>query len=352
MVTKINRVSFLTTLLPLLIFSGASIIPITATAFDKIDSLTHIKHFSDDRHGKQAAAITLIDTHSSTLMKQKQSPFRRSEPLANVDPFYAEQHLQWPPREFQVYTFPNKRRNSLTYISTNTPSTGRARRQLINVKDFITGVIVEARYNTAWNFTGTIIPGYKENVCLLSKQAVKQLAFVQQEVSKRGYSLLIFDCYRPIKAVNHFVTWAKNYRQTKMKKIFYPTIYKSQLIPEYISNHSSHSRGSAIDLTLVHSSKKLNVKIKPLQFRESMTDCRSTRNIGRTGQLNMGTSFDCFSPLSHTFSKKISKTALKNRMILKTAMEKFGFKNYSKEWWHYTLINEPYKQQYFNFDVD
>lgn len=221
----------------------------------------------------------------------------------------------------------------------------------INIKILAPRATVEARYNTRWNFTGTRIPGYRKNVCLLTKAAAQNIARVQKELELKGYSLLIFDCYRPMIAVNYFVKWANNLKKQKMKHIFYPGINKSQLVPEYISNCSSHSRGSTLDLTLIRKPKYLTKNIKHLHYKEPASDCRKTNSIETTGQVNMGTSFDCFSPLSHTFNSDVSKQHLANREILKSAMEKHGFKNYSKEWWHFTLKNEPYRNRYFNFEV-
>ena len=211
---------------------------------------------------------------------------------------------------------------------------------------------VEIRYNCKWNFIGHRINGYLANKCYLSKAAAQSLFEVQKYLKPQGYSLLVFDCYRPQRAVNEFVKWTQQLKETKMKKIFYPDEPKASLIDKgYIADQSGHSRGSTVDLTIV---KMANVKskIRGFTFQESMTDCRKPRVQEKSAQLDMGTSFDCFSELAHTDNPNVSADAKKNRQLLKSAMEKFGFQNYPKEWWHFTLANEPFKDQYFDFVVE
>lgn len=218
----------------------------------------------------------------------------------------------------------------------------------VDIKTIIPNILVEARYNTNWNFMGRKVSGYKNNSCILSKAAAIKLAKVQADLNKQGYSLLVFDCYRPQRAVNEFVRWAKDISDTKMKSIFYPEVKKSKLVPEYIDDKSGHSRGSVVDLSIVKLSK---YAAKNLQFKEDLKDCRKLADIEKTGQLNMGTSFDCFSTQAHTASNKVSKEAMQNRNILKSTMLKHGFINYPKEWWHFILKEEAYPNQYFDFEV-
>lgn len=221
--------------------------------------------------------------------------------------------------------------------------------EFVDVTTLNSQILVEARYIQSWNFIGSPVEGYKSSKCYLSKAAAQALANVQKDLTKEGLSLLVFDCYRPQKAVNHFVRWSKSPQDIKMKTIFYPEEPKETLFKRgYIASRSGHSRGSTVDLTLVRlpSGERAN------SFKEDVTDCRVTKGIEKTGQLDMGTTFDCFSELSHTENPEVSEKAQKNRQVLKTFMEKHGFKNYSKEWWHYTLANEPHKNKYFDFDVE
>lgn len=219
----------------------------------------------------------------------------------------------------------------------------------VDVTTLNSQILVESRYNQSWNFIGSPVDGYQNNKCYLTQAAAEALARVQKELTPQGLALLVFDCYRPQKAVNHFVRWSKDASQSQMKSIFYPEEPKKTLFKKgYIASKSGHSRGSTVDLTLV----RLLSKTAPASYKENLTDCRVTTGIEATGQLDMGTTFDCFSELSHTQNTKVSEKAQKNRRLLKDVMQKHGFKNYSKEWWHYTLLNEPYKDRYFDVDVD
>jgi D-alanyl-D-alanine dipeptidase len=205
------------------------------------------------------------------------------------------------------------------------------------------------RYATDWNFTGRIVPGYKKNRCILSKPAALQLAKVQESLRKKNLSLLMLDCYRPARSVKAFVEWTKDAGDLKMKSFFYPDEPKDTLIERgYIADRSGHSRGSTVDLTLVRLPLPAT-KDGPLRFRESGEDCRKPREIEKTGQLDMGTAYDCFSTLANTGDQRITDAAMKNRLLLRTEMEAAGFENYPKEWWHFTLKDEPFRDRYFDF---
>jgi D-alanyl-D-alanine dipeptidase len=150
--------------------------------------------------------------------------------------------------------------------------------------------------------------------------------------------------------VDQFAAWTKDAANSKMKSIYYPEEAKATLFERgYIDAKSGHSRGSTVDLTLIRKNEKSDA---PLAYKENITDCRKTNGIEKTGQLDMGTTFDCFSELANTANPGVSKEALANREILKAAMEKAGFRNYQKEWWHYTLKQEPYTKDYFDFEVN
>jgi D-alanyl-D-alanine dipeptidase len=206
-----------------------------------------------------------------------------------------------------------------------------------------TGVQVDARYASEFNFLGRAVEGYKAPKCLLTKEAARALADAQKYVEPFGLSLRVFDCYRPQRSVTEFVNWVKAPGDEKMKAHFFPDEEKSQLIAHgYIDARSGHSRGSTLDLTLVKAGTPLS--------HESQGDCRHPQLP--EGMLDMGTSFDCFSELAHTANEKVSAEARKNRLLLKAVMEKAGFVNYPKEWWHFSLKNEPYPDKFFDFPVE
>jgi D-alanyl-D-alanine dipeptidase len=196
----------------------------------------------------------------------------------------------------------------------------------VDVTAVAPGILVEARYATAHNFVGQVIDGYEKPICYLTRPAAAALAQVVADLEPRGLTIKVYDCYRPERAVAHFVRWARNLNDVKMKAEFYPHVDKSLLFSEgYIAARSGHSRGSTADLTLAR------------------------RSDGAA--LNMGTPFDFFSPHSLPSDKSVSAEAQANRALLAQAMRKRGFYPYDKEWWHFTLRHEPYPQTYFDFVV-
>ena len=214
----------------------------------------------------------------------------------------------------------------------------------IDISSINKNIKVELRYASDWNFVGHPIKGYQDNRCYLSKPAAEALSNVQKYLEPKGLSVLVFDCYRPQRAVNEFMNWSKNFKDQKMKKIFYPDEAKEQLFEKgYIAERSGHSRGSTIDLTLI------KFPLSKKSFHEEAIDCRKHKNIEATGQLDMGTSYDCFDSMANTDSPKTTAVAKKNRLLLKETMERHGFKYYPLEWWHFTLKDEPYKEEYFDW---
>ena len=192
----------------------------------------------------------------------------------------------------------------------------------------ISSVIYDAaydiRYYSANNFTGNRIRGYKAPNPYMTKEALKALKIAADDLRKQGYRLLIWDSYRPQKAVDNFVEWINNPNDPG-DKTFYPNLEKSQLLEgNYIAEKSGHTRGSTVDLTII------------------------TKD---GGFVDMGGTFDLFSEISHPDYKKLTKEQKKNRKILHDAMIKAGFQGIDSEWWHFTLKNEPYPDTYFNFDV-
>jgi D-alanyl-D-alanine dipeptidase len=187
--------------------------------------------------------------------------------------------------------------------------------------------------------------------CYLTKEAVQALAEVQKDLEPYSLSLKIYDCYRPQRAVNHFVRWATEIENTKTKKEFYPTIDKRNLFKDgYIDSKSGHSRGSTLDLTIVPSPAPAQPQYSPGQ---KLYECYlPAAKRFSDNSIDMGTGFDCFHELSNTANANIGHQQKINRLLLKSLMEKHGFRNYDKEWWHYTLKNEPYPDTYFDFVIE
>ncbi len=203
----------------------------------------------------------------------------------------------------------------------------------VEVGQFIPSIQLDIKYYTEDNFIGEPIDGYTAGICLLTREATSALLQVQTDLLSQGYSLQIYDGYRPQRAVDHFVRWAADLSDTRMQDRFYPHVAKQDLFTQgYIARRSSHSRGSTVDLTLV--------QIDPQTDPPKITP------------IDMGSEFDFFNPISHTFNDQITEAQRTNRMRLKQAMERHGFRNYPQEWWHYTLIDEPYPHTYFDFPVE
>ena len=193
------------------------------------------------------------------------------------------------------------------------------------IYNVIDDAVFDLRYYSSYNFTGHKIRGYKAPVAYMTKEALKALAVAAADLRAQGYRLLVWDSYRPQKAVDDFVEWI-NDPQDPGNKSFYPTLQKSDLIAGlYIMPKSGHTRGSTIDLTLIKQDGSF---------------------------VDMGGTFDLFSPISHPDYKKLTKKQKRNRKILHDAMIKAGFQGIDSEWWHFTLKDEPYKDTYFNFDVE
>ena len=199
----------------------------------------------------------------------------------------------------------------------------------VDVQQLIPDIQLDLRYYGRHNFVGERIDGYQAPRALLTRQAVAALQNVQQELAPFGLGLKIFDAYRPQQAVNHFARWAEDPNDTRMKAEFYPDVDKRVLFQEgYIAHKSGHSRGSTVDLTLA-----------PL-------------HPGDPGaELDMGTGFDLFSPQSWPDNPEMTPPQRAHRLLLRTVMEKYGFKPYDKEWWHFTLRDEPFPETYFDFSV-
>jgi D-alanyl-D-alanine dipeptidase len=220
----------------------------------------------------------------------------------------------------------------------------------VDIQKAIPTIVLDIRYHTDHNFLGTKVDGYEAPKCLVTAPAAEALAKVQAELQEMSLSLKIYDCYRPQRAVNHFVRWARDVGDTKTRAEFYPTVDKRHLFRDgYIAEKSGHSRGSTIDLTIVPvptPAQEGYTAGQPLQACY-LPAAKRFRDNG----IDMGTGFDCFHELSHPGNLKMGVQQRANRLLLKTLMDRYGFKNYDQEWWHFTLRNEPYPDTYFDFSV-
>ncbi|OPY00570.1 MAG: D-alanyl-D-alanine dipeptidase [Syntrophorhabdus sp. PtaB.Bin184] len=226
-----------------------------------------------------------------------------------------------------------------------------ARDRFVDVREHIPSVIMDIRYFSPHNFVGERIDGYNAPKCLLTREAADALKRVQEDLREFSLTLKIYDCYRPQRAVSHFVRWAKDIGDTRTKKEFYPTVDKNRLFEDgYIAERSGHSRGSTLDLTIVPVPVPEQEAYSPGQALFACYLPASQRF--RDNSIDMGTGFDCFHTLANTANGSVGPVQRANRLLLKTLMEKQGFVNYDKEWWHFTLKNEPFPDTYFDFPID
>lgn len=223
---------------------------------------------------------------------------------------------------------------SLAIVSTSSCSSERSNSQqeeimpadFVVLAEVIPDVIQEIRYHSTYNFVGERVDGYEAPIAIITRQAAEALKGVNEEVMAKGYRLKIFDVYRPQRAVNHFIRWAKEVDNVKMKEYFYPEVPKEELFErEYIMARSGHSRGSTVDLTLF--------------------------NMQTGKEVDMGGTFDWFGERSHPDFEDITEEQKANRILLREAMLRHGFKPLDSEWWHFTLADEPYPDTYFDFPI-
>jgi zinc D-Ala-D-Ala dipeptidase len=204
-----------------------------------------------------------------------------------------------------------------------TAKAGRLPADFVYLSDIAPEIRQDMRYAGSGNFTGGKVPGYSAAECVLASKTALALKAVQKALSSQGFGVKVFDCYRPERAVRHFVVWATSGRGFDPNH--HPRVDRKRLIAEgYIARRSGHSNGYTIDLTL--------------------TDAKGV-------DLDMGTPFDFFDPLAHTASKGIDQAATQRRRILLDAMVKGGFVNYSREWWHFSLRERPPKARTYDFDI-
>jgi D-alanyl-D-alanine dipeptidase len=199
---------------------------------------------------------------------------------------------------------------------------------MVSIQSLVSDMRLDMRYASDTNFVGKRVRGYEAARCYLLKPVAEALQRVERSLREQSMRLKIFDCYRPVRAVQHFVEWAGDLHDQRTKSRYYPNLDKSELLGDYIAPTSGHSRGATVDLTLMRC--------------DVAGDCV---------EVDMGTDFDFFDVLAHTDSPSITPLQRENRQRLRAAMEEGGFRNYPMEWWHYTLQPEPSKDVAYDFPV-
>lgn len=202
---------------------------------------------------------------------------------------------------------------------------------LVYLRTVAPGIVQDIRYATAANFTGAKVPGYEAAECILTREAAAALRRVHGALAAQGLGLAVLDCYRPKTAVRAFVRWVERADATTdaTGAWHHPTLPRRDLIQlGYIAAQSGHSRADTVDLTLVR-----------LGASSDETAPRHTRDCTQTSAeaIDMGTAFDCFDPRSHTLTTGITAEQRRWRTVLTAAMTTGGFRNYAREWWHFTF---------------
>jgi D-alanyl-D-alanine dipeptidase len=200
---------------------------------------------------------------------------------------------------------------------------------MVDIRTLVPDIDLEMRYASDNNFVGTRVDGYEAARCFLQVPAARALARVESALRREHRRLRIYDCYRPARAVRHFVAWAGDLADQRTKPRYYPNLDKRELLGDYISPTSGHSRGATLDLTLMQ------------------CDSHDTACV----PLDMGTSFDFFGALANTDSPRATTEQRANRLLLRSAMERGGFRNYPMEWWHFTLNPEPEPKRFYDFVI-
>lgn len=196
----------------------------------------------------------------------------------------------------------------------------------VYLDEAVPGTRWDAKYFGSDNFVGEPIDGYKVNRVVGAREMAERLQEAANAAASKNLGLLLWDGYRPVRAVAHFLRWAQMSEDGRTKRAHYPNIDKRDIIQQgYVCEKSGHSRGGTIDLTLC--------------------------DLQTGTPVDMGGIFDLMDITSHHGASGVSETAAKNRALLRDIMEKHGFAAYENEWWHYTLINEPYPQTYFDFPI-
>jgi D-alanyl-D-alanine dipeptidase len=211
-------------------------------------------------------------------------------------------------------------------------------------------IVQDIRYAGSHNFVGRPIRGYLAAECILSEPAAHALEDVQSRLAEKKLSLIVWDCYRPKRAVDDFLQWSRDPAHTEMKTEFYPRTDKADLFAlGYLAKPSAHSRGSTVDLAIVSAPFSSAPPPSPSRFPKPCTAPKSERF--EDGTIDFGTGFDCLDVLANTSNTRAGGTAMRNRQTLRSYMQGAGFRPYAREWWHFELVNEPFHRGGFDFEI-
>jgi D-alanyl-D-alanine dipeptidase len=220
----------------------------------------------------------------------------------------------------------------------------------VYLRDIDPTIVQDIRYAGSHNFVGRPIRGYLAAECILSAPAANALEKVQRMLAENELLLIVWDCYRPKRAVEDFLQWSRDPAHSEMKAEFYPRTDKKRLFDlGYLAKRSAHSRGSTVDLGIVPTAFSSVPQLNPSQPLKACTSPRGERF--EDGTIDFGTGYDCLDVLGNTADPFVGRIALRNRRTLRSYMRAVGFRPSAKEWWHFELINEPFNRDGFDFEI-
>jgi D-alanyl-D-alanine dipeptidase len=223
-------------------------------------------------------------------------------------------------------------------------------RGFVYLRDIDPTIVQDIRYAGSHNFVGRPIRGYLAAECILSAAAANALETVQKMLAEKKLSLIVWDCYRPKRAVEDFRQWSRDPTHFEMKAEFYPRTDKERLFDlGYLAKRSAHSRGSTVDLAMIPIAFSSVPPPKPSQSPKACTSPKGERF--EDGTIDFGTGYDCLDVLANSSNPLAGQIALHNRQTLRSYMKAAGFRPYAKEWWHFELVNEPFNRDGFDFEV-
>lgn len=206
----------------------------------------------------------------------------------------------------------------------------------VPLSDIAPSIRQDIRYAGSDNFLHRKVNGYDAPVCILTEEAAEALSSVQKMMTARGMTLIVFDCYRPARSVADIGDWTTAGGPPDPQ--WYPKVKRRDLIAEgYVARQSAHSRGSTVDIAIAPADR--------------MSVPKPACGAVDANTLDFGTGFDCFDRTSETAHRPLGAEAAANRKLLVDAMRAGGFRNYAREWWHFTLDQEPFQKQRFDFPV-
>lgn len=257
-------------------------------------------------------------------------------------------HMQpWRPRRCQSTAGIWAATLLVTFLAATARSAEALPPGFVRLREFAPSIQQDIRYASPFNFTGRIVAGYERPDCILWERAAAALARAQSHLLKEGFELKVYDCYRPLRAVQAFVAWSRSPDGDTMRAIFFPGYDKSKLFDlGFIALRSNHSKGLAVDAGLLRAGER---EIAP-PAAGGRCDGPFEQRV-RESSLDLGTAYDCFSPRSATASSNLTAMAGENRARLRGALEAEGFRNYSREWWHYDFIDPSAPAQAYDVPV-